>query len=88
FIKRVAVPTRGVLLKLPPAGEVNKICVWGLERETVATPLLLDLFSFTDAVVFPGLVMFAEVGYLRVDVAYGGQSGGALFGGRDDRATA
>ncbi|HCJ5921460.1 TPA: hypothetical protein NU503_004397 [Escherichia coli] len=83
-----ALATRALQVKLPASRERNYIWLCGVERETLATALLVELFSVTDCVEFAGLGKVADLAFLTLDEADAGQIRAAMVGWLDDPAAA
>lgn len=79
---------RALQVKLPASRERNYIWLCGVERETLATALLVELFSVTDCVEFAGLGKVADLAFLTLDEADAGQIRAAMVGWLDDPAAA
>ncbi|EPC7085456.1 hypothetical protein ACRZ83_004582 [Escherichia coli O45:H4] len=64
-----ALATRALQVKLPASRERNYIWLCGVERETLATALLVELFSVTGCVEFAGLPPVDGMVLLTMDEA-------------------
>ena len=62
-----ALATRALQVKLPASRERNYAWLCGVERETLATALLVELFSVTGCVEFAGLGKVADLAFLTLD---------------------
>lgn len=83
-----ALATRALQVKLPASRERNYAWLCGVERETLATALLVELFSVTDCVEFAGLGKVADLAFLTLDEADAGKIRAAMVGWLDDPAAA
>ncbi|HCJ5715867.1 TPA: hypothetical protein NU447_004534 [Escherichia coli] len=79
---------RALQVKLPASRERNYIWLCGVERETLATALLVELFSVTDCVEFAGLGKVADLAFLTLDEADAELIRAAMVGWLDDPAAA
>lgn len=83
-----ALATRALQVKLPASRERNYAWLCGVERETLATALLVELFSVTGCVEFAGLGKVADLAFLTLDEDDAGQIRAAMVGWLDDPAAA
>ena len=74
-----ALATRALQVKLPASRERNYAWLCGVERETLATALLVELFSVTGCVEFAGLGKVADLAFLTLDEGEVGQIRAAML---------
>ena len=74
-----ALATRALQVKLPASRERNYAWLCGVERETLATALLVELFSVTGCVAFAGLGKVADLAFLTLDEGEVGQIRAAML---------
>ena len=72
--------------KLPASRERNYAWLCGVERETLATALLVELFSVTGCVAFAGLGKVADLAFLTLDESEAGQIRAAMLQWLDEAA--
>lgn len=74
-----ALATRALQVKLPASRERNYAWLCGVERETLAAALLVELFSVTGCVAFAGLGKVADLAFLTLDEGEVGQIRAAML---------
>ena len=74
-----ALATRALQVKLPASRERNYAWLCGVERETLATALLVELFSVTGCVAFAGLGKVADLAFLTLGEGEVGQIRAAML---------
>ncbi len=74
-----ALATRALQVKLPASRERNYAWLCGVERETLAAALLVELFSVTGCVAFAGLGKVADLAFLTLDESEAGQIRAAML---------
>ena len=74
-----ALATRALQVKLPASRERNYAWLCGVERDTLAAALLVELFSVTGCVAFAGLGKVADLAFLTLDEGEVGQIRAAML---------